>query len=185
MGHDYESRRLTRYAAILHDVGKVGVPVDVINKPGALDDHERELIGRHPLVGAEMLRDITFLQPVLDIVRFHHERIDGRGYPYGIPGDGLSPLVRIVTAVDAFDAMTSTRSYRRALDVDEAVRELRRHTGTQFDPDVVEALARTVARLGWEPTLTFASERELAERDARQRGNAGLRDAELAAGASA
>jgi putative nucleotidyltransferase with HDIG domain len=168
MGFDYDTRRLTRYAAILHDVGKVGIPSEIINKPGSLDDDEFAIIKRHPQVGADMLRDITFLQPVIDIVQFHHERLDGRGYPYAVPADGLSPLVRIVTAVDAFDAMTSTRSYRRALEVDDAIRELRRHAGTQFDPEIVEVLAGTVAKLGWKPTLAFASEHELAACDAHR-----------------
>ncbi|MBW3620214.1 MAG: HD-GYP domain-containing protein, partial [Actinobacteria bacterium] len=169
LGHDYETRRLVRYAAVLHDVGKVGIPSAIINKPGALDDDEREIIKRHPVVGAEMLRDITFLNPALDIVRCHHERLDGRGYPFGVPGEQLSPLVRIVTAVDAFDAMTSTRSYRRALKVDEAIRELRRHVGTQFDGEAVEALAVIVARLEWKPTIAFASADELAELESRRR----------------
>lgn len=168
LGFDYDTRRVTRYAAVLHDVGKVAIPSEIINKPGALDDAEREIIKRHPRVGAEMLRDITFLQPAIDIVRFHHERLDGCGYPYAVGADELSPLVRIVTAVDAFDAMTSTRSYRRALDVEEAIRELRRHAGTQFDGEVVEALAVIVAKLGWQPTLAFASEQELAACETRR-----------------
>ncbi|MEX1177384.1 MAG: HD-GYP domain-containing protein [Nitriliruptor sp.] len=172
LGVPYDERRLTGYAALLHDVGKIGVPLCVINKPGPLDDDEFALIREHPSIGAEILRDIDFLAPVLDIVRFHHERLDGRGYPHGIADDELGDLVRIVTAVDAFDAMTSTRSYRRALQVSEAVEELRRCAGGQFDPDVVEALAVVVERLGWQPTIEFASAAELHGHDIPQGGAA-------------
>jgi putative nucleotidyltransferase with HDIG domain len=161
LGIPYEERRLTGYAALLHDVGKIGVPLCVINKPGPLDDDEFEQIKRHPTIGASILRDIDFLEPVLDVVRFHHERLDGRGYPHGVGEDDLDDLVRIVTTVDAFDAMTSTRSYRRALGIEEAVAELRRCAGRQFDPRMVEALATVVGRLDWQPTVEFASAHEL------------------------
>jgi putative nucleotidyltransferase with HDIG domain len=162
LGIAYDERRLTGYAALLHDVGKIGVPLCVINKPGPLDDDEFARIKEHPEIGAEILRDIDFLAPVLDVVRHHHERLDGRGYPFGLGGSELGVLVRIVTAADAFDAMTSTRSYRRALAVDEAVAELRRCAGTQFDADVVEALAVVAARFRWQPTTDFASATEPA-----------------------
>jgi putative nucleotidyltransferase with HDIG domain len=161
LGVSYEERRVARYAALLHDVGKIGVPLCIINKPGPLDDDEFERIKQHPTIGAEILRDIDFLAPALDIVRHHHERLDGRGYPHGIGADQLPRIVRIVTAVDAFDAMTSTRSYRRAFGVEEAVEELRRCAGRQFDGDVVEALASTIERVGWQPTTEFASQTEL------------------------
>ena len=161
LGVPYDQRRLTRYAALLHDVGKVGVPLCIINKPGPLDDDEFGQMKQHPSIGAEILRDIDFLEPAIDIVRFHHERLDGGGYPHGIDEAGLSDIVRIVTAVDAFDAMTSTRSYRRALSVAAAVDELRRCTGTQFDPRMVEALARVVDRIDWQPTTEFASAEHL------------------------
>jgi putative nucleotidyltransferase with HDIG domain len=165
LGVPYDERRLTGYAALLHDVGKIGVPLCVINKPGPLDDDEFAQIKQHPSIGARILRDIDFLAPVLDIVRFHHERLDGRGYPHGASEDELGDLVRIVTAVDAFDAMTSTRSYRRALEVEEAVAELRRCVGRQFDARMVEALARVVERLDWQPTIEFASAAELKGRE--------------------
>jgi putative nucleotidyltransferase with HDIG domain len=161
LGLPYDERRLVRYAALLHDVGKVGVPLCIINKPGPLDDDEFEHIKRHPSIGAEILHDVDFLQPALDVVRYHHERLDGRGYPYGVSADELDLLVRIVTAVDAFDAMTSTRSYRRALSVADATAELRRCTGRQFDAIVVEALAEVAVTVGWTPLVEFASEAEL------------------------
>jgi putative nucleotidyltransferase with HDIG domain len=157
LGVPYEQRRLTRYAALLHDVGKVGVPLCVINKPGPLDDDEFAHMQKHPTIGAEILRDIDFLEPAIDIVRFHHERLDGKGYPHGVKEEKLSDIVRIVTTVDAFDAMTSTRSYRQAMSVDAAVAELHRCAGRQFDPRMVEALSTVVERVGWEPTTDFAS----------------------------
>jgi putative nucleotidyltransferase with HDIG domain len=161
LGVPYDERRLTRYAALLHDVGKIGVPLCIINKPGPLDDDEFEAIKQHPSIGAEILHDIDFLAPAIDIVRYHHERLDGRGYPHGVGEAELSDIVRIVTAVDAFDAMTSTRSYRRALPVEDAIAELRRCAGAQFDPRMVEALARAVDRVAWTPTTDFASEQHL------------------------
>ncbi|MGM0617323.1 MAG: HD-GYP domain-containing protein, partial [Actinomycetota bacterium] len=161
LGVGYEERRITKYAALLHDVGKVGVPLCIINKPGPLDDDEFAKMQEHPAIGVEILYDIDFLEPAIDIVRYHHERLDGRGYPHGVGEQHLSRLVRIVTAVDAFDAMTSTRSYRRALDVEEAIAELERCSGPQFDAEVVAALTRCVRRLGWEPTVDFASEEAL------------------------
>ncbi len=157
LGVGYEERRITKYAALLHDVGKIGVPLCIINKPGPLDDAEFARMQEHPTIGVDILHDIDFLEPELDIVRYHHERIDGGGYPHGVDGQDLSRLVRIVTAVDAFDAMTSTRSYRRALGIDEAIAELERCSGTQFAPEVVAALCRTVRRVGWQPTDEFVS----------------------------
>lgn len=161
LGIPYDERRLVGYAALLHDVGKIGVPGCVINKPGPLDDDEFALIAAHPAIGAEILRDIDFLEPVLDVVRYHHERLDGRGYPHGVGAERLDLPVRIVTCVDAFDAMTSTRSYRRAMTVGEALEELERCTGSQFDAEVVAALSRVVDRLAWQPTVEFASEAAL------------------------
>jgi putative nucleotidyltransferase with HDIG domain len=161
LGLTYDERRLVRYAALLHDVGKIGVPLCIINKPGPLDDDEFAEIQRHPSIGADILRDIDFLAPALDVVRYHHERLDGRGYPYGVSSDDLDLMVRIVTAADAFDAMTSTRSYRRALTVGDAIAELRRCAGRQFDPVVVESVAKVTAAAGWTEEHDFASEAEL------------------------
>ncbi len=165
LGISYEERRLTRYAALLHDVGKIAVPGCILNKPGPLTDEEFAEIKKHPTTGAAILHDIDFLSPAINIVRFHHERLDGRGYPHGVSEEQLSDIVRIVTTVDAFDAMTSTRSYRKALSVDEAVAELRRCAGRQFDPRMVEALAIVADRVEWKPTVEFASEAKLDGHD--------------------
>ncbi|MDX1429717.1 MAG: HD-GYP domain-containing protein [Rhodothermales bacterium] len=154
----YEDRRLVRYAAMLHDVGKIGVPLCVINKPGPLDDAEFDQMKQHPVIGENILRDIDFLLPVLDVVRHHHERLDGRGYPDGLSAEDLTQAVRIVTAVDAFDAMTSTRSYRRSMSVSEAVDELHAGEGTQFDRVVVAALEEIVRKIEWQPTVSFTGD---------------------------
>ena len=153
LGYGYDDLRAVRYASMLHDVGKLNVPLEVLNKPGSLTDAEFAMIRTHPLSGSDIVEGIEFLSPALAGIRYHHERLDGRGYPYGLAGDGLPMVARIVTACDAFDAMTSTRSYRFALSVETAVEELVRCSGTQFDPDVVAILARVVERLDWQPTV--------------------------------
>lgn len=152
MGLSYEDRQLIRYGAILHDVGKIGVSLGILCKAGPLEDDERAEMQQHPDIGAEMLADIDFLQPALAIVRHHHERMDGYGYPTGLTGDAIPLLTRVVTAVDAFDAMTSTRSYRRALSVQAALQELVEHAGTQFDEEVVGHLIAVIAEHGWSVT---------------------------------
>jgi putative nucleotidyltransferase with HDIG domain len=157
MGFGFNERRMAGYAALLHDIGKIGVPTAIITKRGSLDDDEFAAIKRHPTVGAEMLRDIDFLVPALDVVRHHHERYDGRGYPHGLVGERIPRLARMVAVVDAFDAMTSTRSYRRALPVVVALAELDRCAGTQFDPKAVAALRRVVDREGWQLTTEETS----------------------------
>ena len=152
MGLSYDERQLIRYGAILHDVGKIGVSLGILCKAGPLTDDEFGEMKQHPEIGAEMLADIDFLQPALAIVHHHHERVDGRGYPAGLEGDAIPLLTRVVTAVDAFDAMTSTRSYRRALPVKVALGELQANAGTQFDAEVVEHLVTVIHEHGWEIT---------------------------------
>jgi putative nucleotidyltransferase with HDIG domain len=129
-----------RLGALLHDIGKIGVPDDILGKPSALTAAEFELIRAHPVVGARILRSIPFLAPHLPIVELHHERPDGRGYPYGLRGDAIPLAARIVHVADAYDAMTSARAYRPARLPQEAIAELHRCTGTDFDAASVEAL---------------------------------------------
>jgi diguanylate cyclase (GGDEF)-like protein/putative nucleotidyltransferase with HDIG domain len=136
--------RTLRYAALLHDIGKIGMPSEILSKPSKLTDEEFELIKQHTVIGARMLESIPFFEHVHPLVRSAHERWDGRGYPDGLAGTG-SPLgARIICACDAFHAMTSDRPYRAAMGVAEAVDELRRNAGTQFDPAVVDALVAAV-----------------------------------------
>ena len=130
-----------RLGALLHDIGKVGVPDDVLRKPGALTAEEFEAIKLHPTLGARILRTVPFLAPHIPIVELHHERPDGNGYPHGLRGDEIPLLARIVHVTDAFDAMTSARAYRPARSTAEALRELWRCAGAEFDAEVVQALA--------------------------------------------
>ncbi|MHB9026009.1 MAG: HD domain-containing phosphohydrolase [Armatimonadota bacterium] len=134
-----------RLSAILHDVGKIGVPDRVLNKAGVLTAEEYEIIRQHPAIGYRILSKVPSMDEVLSGIQSHHERFDGRGYPSGRSGDEVSLYARIIGAADAFDAMTSDRVYRRALSLEEALTELHTGAGVQFDPAVVaafEALCR-------------------------------------------
>jgi putative nucleotidyltransferase with HDIG domain len=129
-----------RLGALLHDIGKIGVRDDVLRKPSKLTAEEYELIKAHPTVGSKILRSVRFLEPHLPMVELHHERPDGGGYPFGLKGDAIPVLARIVHVADAFDAMTSARAYRPAMPADAGLAELRRCAGTEFDPEAVAAL---------------------------------------------
>src|SRR5215213_8015650 len=139
------------FAGMLHDVGKLGVPTRVLQKSGALTDDEFIAIARHPLRGLEMVREIEFLGEALQGILHHHERMDGRGYPLGLVGELIPEFARIIAVADAFDSMTSSRSYRAARTVEEALRELEACTGTQFDERFVSALRQGLERTEWEP----------------------------------
>lgn len=128
--------------ALLHDIGKMGVPDHILHKPGELNGDEWEIIQQHPGYAYELLKSIDFLKPALAIPHCHHERWDGAGYPHGLSGENIPLEARIFAVIDAYDAMTNDRPYRSALSRDEAVRRLRADAGTQFDPDVVEAFVR-------------------------------------------
>jgi HD superfamily phosphohydrolase YqeK len=137
------------YAGMLHDVGKLGVPTKVLQKTGKLTEEEYAAIQLHPMRGLDIVRDIGFLDEALAGIMHHHERIDGRGYPMGLTGDEIPEFARVLAVADAFDSMTSTRSYRGARPVDEAIAELRKCSGTQFDPEFVEAFVAAIKREGW------------------------------------
>jgi putative nucleotidyltransferase with HDIG domain len=137
-----------RLGALLHDIGKIGISDAVLRKPDALTAEEYEMIKEHPGLGARIMRSVPFLAPHLPIVELHHERPDGRGYPYGLTSEQTPLLARIVHVADAFDAITSARAYRPARPSSEAVRELWRHAGTQFDAEVVQALLRALPAIG-------------------------------------
>ena len=136
-----------RLGALLHDIGKIGVSDNVLRKPGGLTPEEFELIRQHPGLGARILRSVPFLAPHVPIVELHHERPDGKGYPHGLSGDEIPMLARIAHVADAFDAMTSARAYRPARGAGEALAELWSHAGTQFDAEVVHALALALPRI--------------------------------------
>jgi len=126
--------------ALLHDVGKLCLPARLLTKPGRLTAAELRLVRRHPDWGADIVACIPGLEAVALIVRLHHKRPDGLGYPYGLVRERIPPAARIVSACDAYGAMTKQRSYRAPLALEEALAELERHASTQFDEDVVEAL---------------------------------------------
>jgi HD-GYP domain-containing protein (c-di-GMP phosphodiesterase class II) len=146
LGLDPRERQRAEFAALLHDVGKVKIPPAIINKPGALDDAEWELMRTHTILGEQMLVQIGgLLGEVGHIVRSCHERWDGAGYPDRLAGEQIPLAARIVCACDAWSAMTTDRSYRKARSIDEALAELRKSAGTHFDPRVVAALEATFA----------------------------------------
>ena len=133
-----------RLAGVLHDIGKLAVPADLLRKPGALEEHERRLIERHSSVGASMAH-LAGLERESRWIRHHHERIDGGGYPDGLEGEQIPLPSRIILVADAFDALTHPRPYRHALAPGAALAELAAHAGRQFDQDCVETLAGLLA----------------------------------------
>ncbi|MEX2275715.1 MAG: HD domain-containing phosphohydrolase [Actinomycetota bacterium] len=122
----------------LHDIGKVGIPEHILCKAGPLDDDEWGVMRSHPMIGASIVEPIRFLSGAVQVIRHHHERVDGGGYPEGLKGEQIPLAARIFSVADSFDAMTTDRPYRGALDVERALTEIRGGAGTQFDPDVVE-----------------------------------------------
>lgn len=147
LGLEAEAVEIVRLGALLHDIGKIGVPDEVLRKPGALTSAEYDAIKQHPVLGARILRSVPFLARHLEIVELHHERPDGRGYPYGLCGDDIPLAARIVHVADAYDAITSARAYRRARPAGDALRELWRCAGTEYHAEIVGALATALPNL--------------------------------------
>ena len=146
LGLSQDDLNTLEFAAHIHDVGKIGTPESVLTKPGKLSDDEWVDILKHPANGADFLAGIEELSEVAAVVRHHHERLDGSGYPDGLKGEAIPFLARILAAADAFEAMTSDRPYRDAVGVPDALGELRAHAGVQFDTDVVEATITAIER---------------------------------------
>ncbi len=146
MGFPESMVELIEGGALLHDIGKLGVDIDILSKPGSLDAEERAAIEQHPLSSAEVVSRVDLLKESTSIVRHHHERPDGRGYPEGLKGHEIPVGARILNVADAFDAMISDRPYRKRKSVEEALDELKRGAGDEFDPVVVEYLTRLVAK---------------------------------------
>jgi HD-GYP domain-containing protein (c-di-GMP phosphodiesterase class II) len=132
-------------ASVLHDVGKIAIPDQVLRKPGRLSRDEYDLIRRHPQIGAMLIEHIPGFKDAANAVLHHHERYDGRGYPFKIEGDAIPLLARIVTLIDAYSAMVMNRPYHKGMEDREALSELRKGAGTQFDPALVKQFARMIA----------------------------------------
>ncbi len=151
MGLDERERQKLKYAATLHDIGKIGIAGRVLNKPGALTEEEYTHVKTHPILGDSIVEPVEFLQEPRPIILHHHERYDGRGYPDGLKGEDIPLCARILSVADAFEAMRSDRPYRKALPLEEARQELVRNAGTQFDPRVVEVFLRILEEHGGDP----------------------------------
>jgi len=134
-----EKVKLLEDLCVLHDIGKIGIPEDILVKPGILTDKEKEILHKHPEIGKNILKNIEFLKSGLSIISDHHERPDGKGYPRGLKSDSISELASIVAVADAFDAMTSDRPYRKAMNKEEAIKSLKENEGSQFVLRAVEA----------------------------------------------
>jgi putative nucleotidyltransferase with HDIG domain len=147
LGVDEDTLREAEMGALLHDIGKIAVPDEIINKPGPLNDEEWAIMKTHTVEGERMLQQVGgLLSTVGVVVRASHERWDGGGYPDGLAGERIPVAARIISACDAFNAMTTDRSYRKALPLEVAIGELRKNAGTQFAPDVVDALIAVATR---------------------------------------
>ena len=148
----HQDTEALRFAGMLHDIGKLAIPTRVLRKADGLSGAELASMATHPARGVEMVRDIEFLKGSIQAILYHHERMDGRGYPTGLSGEQIPLFARIIAVADAFDSLTTSSSHRDAHTVEEAVAELRRRAGTQFDPAIVAALERALVRHVWQPT---------------------------------
>jgi putative two-component system response regulator len=144
LGYSGEKLERLRYAALLHDIGKIGIPKEIINKTSKLTDEEYEVIKTHPVIGSNILKEITEIPDISIGARWHHERYDGRGYPDHLAGDEIPKLARIIGVADAYDAMTSKRSYRDVLAQNIVYGEVEKGKGTQFDPDIADIMLELI-----------------------------------------
>jgi putative nucleotidyltransferase with HDIG domain len=163
LGYDERRLRILRYGAMLHDVGKIGVPEAILNKPGGLTPTEKELMEQHVEIGLRIIRDVEVLREVDPLIRYHQERWDGARsgvkYPgyFGLRGEEIPEGARILSVVDAFDAITHDRPYRAGNSVEAALDELRQEAGRQFDPRLVEILAEVLREGEWLLSEPFAA----------------------------
>jgi putative nucleotidyltransferase with HDIG domain len=156
LGLGFREAQEVRTAGMLHDLGKLAIPSRVLRLPRERNEAEQQVMAEHPIHAVDMLGDIEFVKGSLEAIAHHHERYDGRGYPFGLAGEEIPLGARIIAVADAFDALTTTRSYRPELTPVEAMAELHRRAGTHLDPHVVSALARALARHTWSVTRRSA-----------------------------
>lgn len=174
LGYTGHRLQTLRYAGVLHDIGKLAVATPILTKADGLTEDEFAAIKSHPLQGHAVLADISFLDDARTAILHHHERVDGRGYPAGLAGDAIPEQARIVAVADAFDSMTSSRSYRRARSVSQALVELQRCSDTHFDRRFVDVFCRAVREGGWQRQATSPGSAVLVGRSGR--GGGGHRD---------
>jgi putative nucleotidyltransferase with HDIG domain len=153
LGFAEEDGERLRLAGILHDIGKIGIREACLNKPGKLSVDEFEEVKQHPLISQRILEPIEEFQDIIPNIKHHHERFDGRGYPMGLKGDTIPLVARILAVADCYDAMTSDRPYRSALNSGQAMEEIRKNAGKQFDPDIVSVFSELKDELGMMTTL--------------------------------
>lgn len=163
LGLSEETMRVIRVGGLLHDVGKIGVPDDILRKPGKLTDEEYEILKRHPQLGALIVGGVPGMAFIVDAVRSHHERWDGRGYPDALAGEAIPLLGRLMAVPDAFSAMTTSRPYRKGLEWEAAIAEIRRHTGTQFDPQMARAFLSAAEKRRAKDQAALRSEVAIAD----------------------
>lgn len=167
LGLSHEQRMALEISAYLHDIGKIGVSEEILLKPGRLTDVEMSQMRHHPLIGANILKPVTFPWPITPVVRHHHEHWDGSGYPAGLRGEEIPLLARILTVADSFEAMTADRPYREGRSIEEAVEELQRCAGTHFDPRIVEIFSEIMLSTDGEIEVSEDPLADLAPEEAR------------------
>jgi HD-GYP domain-containing protein (c-di-GMP phosphodiesterase class II) len=150
MGLPKETIDGIRMAGVIHDLGKISIPAEILSKPGKINDSEFSLIKQHPQSGFEILKGIDFKWPVADIVLQHHERLNGSGYPYGLQGDDILLEARVIGVADVIEAMASHRPYRPALGIDDAFEEITTNSGVIYDPEVVNAAVDLFTEKGYQ-----------------------------------
>lgn len=149
MGWPEERCTRMELVGLVHDIGKISVPAEILTKPGRLTDLEMRLVREHAQIGYEILKDIPFPFPVADIIRQHHERLDGSGYPQGLKGDAILPESKVLAVADVIESIASHRPYRPARGLDAALDELERGRNTHYDPDVIDAFSRLLHDRGY------------------------------------
>ena len=144
MGWSFEDQEELFYIAMMHDIGKIGIPDRVLNKPTKLNDEEWEIMKRHPIYSGDILQEFTTIPAMSEAVRYHHEWYDGTGYPYKLKGEEIPLISRIITVADSFDTMDSKRVYREPLSMEEIVKQLKENAGKQFDPEIVPYMIKMI-----------------------------------------